>query len=321
MGERLVINAKGEERIIYPQETTQIPEKKIPVVDEESILRHLTEARKLYQEMAVGQREATVNLETQHPDLPAFIWLLNDFHAGSVHTDYERFLHDYEIIRQTPNFYAVTNGDLPDNFLVDTAQAAGVYEDTITPEQQGLLVQNLLKKLDKSGKLLATSFGNHEDFVQKGGLSFEGTWLRDLSCPVFNCGGLLTIKLGGQEYKLAMTHRFWGHSRLNPTNAAKRFMEHVYPDADIIYLGHSHINERLSFFRGDKWRLAVVGGTYKIDDEFGQKRGMGGGGQQGGMVLKLSGDRKMMEVLDSVDTAQETFNVLKEIEEMKKGDR
>ncbi len=46
---------------------------------------------------------------------------------------------------------------------------------------------------------------------------------------------------------------------------------------------------------------------------------MGGGGQQGGMVLKLSGDRKMMEVIDSVDTAKETFEVLAEIEEIRKG--
>jgi len=58
---------------------------------------------------------------------------------------------------------------------------------------------------------------------------------------------------------------------------------------------------------------------HKIDDEFGLKRGMGGGGQQGGMVLKLSGDRKMMEVIDSVDTAKETFEVLAEIEEIRKG--
>jgi len=50
MGERLVINAKGEERIIYPQETTQFPEKKIPVVNEEAILEHLSEARRLAKE-------------------------------------------------------------------------------------------------------------------------------------------------------------------------------------------------------------------------------------------------------------------------------
>lgn len=314
--EILIADKSGREverRIVAPKENIIFENKKIPIVDEESILEHLSQARKLYKENEVGQREATVEVHPQHPNLPIGVWLLNDFHAGSVFTDYERFLKDYKIVSETPNLYTITNGDLPDNFLVDTAQAAGVYEDTITPEQQGLLVRGLMRKLAEREKLLASSFGNHEDFTQRGGISFEGTWLRDLPCPVFNCGGLLTLKYNEQEYKIATTHRFWGHSRLNPTNACKRFMEHVYPEADVSYLGHSHIREHLSFYRGGKNRLAIVGGCYKIDDEFGLKRGMGAGGQQGGLCLMLRGDKKEMFVMESVEEAREYLEVLKDV--------
>ncbi len=312
----IIANKSGREVkriVVHPQENIIFENKKTPIVDEKSILAHLAEARRLAQENSVGQREATVEIHPQHPNLPIGIWLLNDLHVGSVFTDYESFLRDYEVVSKTPNLYAITNGDLPDNFLVDTAQAAGVYEDSITPEQQALLVQGLMRKLAKQEKLIAMSFGNHEDFSQKGGLSFEGTWLRDMPCPVFNCGGLLTIKYGSQEYKIAMTHRFWGHSRLNPTNACKRFIEHVYPDADVSYLGHYHVREHLSFQRGGKSRLAIVGGCYKIDDEFGPKRGMGGGGQMGGLCLMLRGDNNEMFVLESVSDAREYLETLERV--------
>jgi len=209
MNERIIVDSLGTEKTIKRKETVLFPDKKDAIVDEESVLRHLSEARKIYKEGKVGQREAVVEISPSYPDLPSYIWLLNDLHAGSVHTDYERFLKDYDIVLNTPNFFVITNGDLPDNFLVD-AHPVGLYENPISPEQQALLVRGLMKKLEEQKKLLCLSFGNHEDFIRRGGLSFEGTWLRDFSCPVLDCGGLLTLKVGEQEYKMAITHRFWG---------------------------------------------------------------------------------------------------------------
>jgi len=305
-----ILARKRNEVIVYQ-------DKKTPVVNPEEMLQHLAEARRIWKENQVGQREATVELRPAYPDLPVFIWLLNDSHIGSVYTDYERLLKDYQLVKETANFYTITNGDEVDNFLVDTAQAAGVYEDAISPEQQALIIQRLFKELAERQKLIAMSYGNHSDFIQRGGLSFEGTWLRDLPCPVFNCGGLLTLRVGSQEYKIAMTHRFIGFSRFNPTNACKRFMELVYPEADIVYLAHSHVKEYLYFRRGNKERLAIIGGCYKIDDEYAQKKGLGIGGQMGGLVLKLSGQKKEMEVLESVQTAREVFDILVELRKMR----
>ncbi len=304
------ILAKRQNEVIVYQD------KKAASLDPEEMFRHLAEARRIWKENKIGQREATVELKPAYPDLPVFIWLLNDSHIGSVFTDYQRLFQDYQLVKETANFYVITNGDEVDNFLVDTAHVAGVYEDVISPEQQALLIQRLFKELAERQKLILVSFGNHGDFIQRSGLSFEGTWLRDLPCPVFNCGGLLTLKLGEQKYKMAITHRFTGFSRFNPTNACKRFMEQVYPEADIVYLGHCHQREFLYFQRGGKSRLAVIGGTYKIDDEYGQKRGIGAGGQMGGLVLKLSGKKREMEVIESVQTAREIFEMLVELRKM-----
>ena len=320
MGERLVINAKGDERIIYPQETTQFPEKKIPVVDEESILRHLSEARKLYKEMAVGQREATVNLETQHPDLPAFVWLWCDSHLGSVHTDYEAFLKDYNAVMETPNFFAISNGDLIDGFMVNCGAAPGTYEDPINPEQQALLIQRLYKKLDESGKLIVSSWGNHSNFITTSGYSFEGTWLRDLKAPILNCGGLVKIRYGEQEYKLAITHYFWSRSHLNLTLAAKRFMEHEYPEADISFTAHSHLKSIEKFRKGGRDLVAISGGSYKPDDVFVPTHG---GGYRnlavGGVVLALYPHEKNVIPLWNIEEGLRFFEAEKGIEEIRKG--
>jgi len=318
MAERLVINAKGEEKIIYPQEVIT-PEKKPHVVDEEAILEHLSEARRLAKEMSVGQREATVEIKAQYPDQPAMVWLWCDSHLGSTAVDYEAFLHDYNAVMETPNFFAISNGDLIDNFMVGGNSAPGTYEDPITPQQQALLIQKLYKKLDDSGKLLASSWGNHENFLKYSGYSFEGTWLRDLKAPILNCGGLLKIRYGEQEYKLAITHYFWSKSHLNLTLAAKRFMEHEYPEADIAFTAHSHLKSFEKFRKGGRDLVAISGGSYKPDDTFVPTHG---GGYRnlaiGGVVLALYPHEKNIIPLWNIEEGLRFFEAEKGIEEIRK---
>ncbi len=321
MAERLVINAKGEEKIIYPQEVIT-PEKKPHVVDEEAILEHLSEARRLAKEMSVGQREATVEIKAQYPDQPAMVWLWCDSHLGSTAVDYEAFLHDYNAVMETPNFFAISNGDLIDNFMVGGNSAPGTYEDPITPQQQALLIQKLYKKLDDSGKLLASSWGNHENFLKYSGYSFEGTWLRDLKAPILNCGGLLKIRYGEQEYKLAITHYFWSKSHLNLTLAAKRFMEHEYPEADIAFTAHSHLKSFEKFRKGGRDLVAISGGSYKPDDVFVPTHG---GGYRnlaiGGVVLALYPHEKNVIPLWNIEEGLRFFEAEKGIEEIRNGQR
>ncbi len=105
--QELVINGRGETKAVYPVERTHFADKKIPVVDEEHLLSQLVQARRVYREMEVGQREGTVEIRPQYPDLPVYLWLNTDSHIGSVLTDYEAFLRDYRRVLETPNFYAI----------------------------------------------------------------------------------------------------------------------------------------------------------------------------------------------------------------------
>jgi len=307
----IAINPRGDTKVVHPEEDTYFTDKKTPIISEERLLSQLVEARRTYREMEVGQREGSVTLRPQYPDIPVYIWLNTDSHVGSVLTDYNAFLRDYHAVLETPNFYTVSNGDEIDNFMVTLGRVAtGVYEDPITPQEQALLIHSLYKKMDKSGKLIGMSFGNHNQWLRGAGYKFENTWLRDIRCPILNCGGVLHITTGSQTYDLAMSHSHWGNSKLNPTNAAKRMLEHEYPNADICFLGHTHTKEMLHFVRGGKDRLAIIGGTYKVDDEFGAEHGMGRGGVgECGITIALYPDRRQMQAFYTVAEARESFSL------------
>ena len=312
----IIVNAKGETRRVPAKERTIYHDKQTPIVDEARILKHLQEARQLKREMDVGQREATVEIP-DNDGLPILIWLLCDSHLGSKQVDYEAFINHYELALNTPGVYVISNGDEVDNFMVHLSSAVtGVYETPITPEQQARLIRKMWKNLDDNGKLLAMSYGNHNDWLNRSGYSFENTWLADFSCPILNCGGLLHLKFGNQTYDMAITHSHWGASKLNPTNANKRMMEHEYPDADIVFLGHTHQKEMLQFERGGKRRTAIVGGTYKINDEWAMKAGLTQRGQLGGGAIALYPDTNQVIPFYYLEEAMDFMVVKKNIAEI-----
>lgn len=106
----LIVDSRGTEKLIKPRQNIEV-DKKTPIIDETSMMAHLIEARRIYKEMEVGQREATVEIKSAYPDLPIYIWLNTDDHIGSVMTDYESFLRDFNTVKERPNFYLISNGD------------------------------------------------------------------------------------------------------------------------------------------------------------------------------------------------------------------
>ena len=148
------------------------------------------------------------------------------------------------------------------------------------------------------------------------GYKFENTWLQDFKAPVLNCGGVVTIKYGSQEYKVAISHMHWGSSKLNPTNACERMLEHDYPEADIIFLGHTHQKEVLHFNRAGKDHVGVIGGTYKTSDEFGSEHGYGScRGNIGGITLAIFPDTKKIVPFYSIQEAEEDLLLRLEVKD------
>ena len=270
-------------------------DKKRSDVDTQRALRLLKDARILSKETDVSQLEATITLKPKHPDKPVCIWPNSDSHGGSIYTWYDTWLAHRELVMKTPNFYAISVGDEMDMYNINLGKAStGVYTNPISPEQQALTFTKLFQEMDDKGKLLAWAIGNHSDFMINSGLSYENTFLRNFQCPIFGSGGVLTINLGEQTYKVAMQHTYRGNSKKNPTNAAKNYIDFECHDVDAVILGHVHSKATEMIEKGGMRRALIITGTYQMDAEYGRKRGFGHPDLGGAILMLLPNKHKVM---------------------------
>ncbi len=279
------------------------PDKKVRELDFDRVTRYLEEGRSISKEFEIGQREALFVPEVEYPDLPIVVGLASDIHYGSMGVNYSLLRRYLDVIENVPNFYLATNGDEVDNFNA-VFHATGMTENPLPPQIQSRAIAGKLLELDAKGKIAVLSQGNHNRAGFIGGQDWYDSFLSEFRCPVFTSGGLLTIRYGNIDYRIVMNHTYWGKSKLNVTNAAKRMMEYEGGgDVDIAWVGHTHQSSYEHFERGNKDVLAVVSGTYKVDDKWAAQNGIGGRGQNPGICVMLYPNRRKMEAFKDIETA------------------
>jgi predicted phosphodiesterase len=282
------------------------PDKKARDWKPQQVDEVLIRARELEDKFEIGQKEATWVPHADYANLPITILLMTDTHYGSTRANTRLMNEHIDLIKDTPNFYLVHNGDHTDNFNANLGRlATGMFEDPIPTQNISRAWAAKLKELDDVGKIGVLGFGNHNDFGEGAGQDWYETFLGEFKCPIFTSGGLLHILVGGQHYELGMTHEYWGTSKLNPTNANKRFLDFEYPESDITFLGHTHQSEGLQFEKGGVKRIGVIGGTYKDDDEYARKNGIGGRSGSPGWAITLWPDQKQMQLWRDIKIAQD----------------
>ena len=280
------------------------PDKKKQIISFETVTDIIDRERRMEEEFDIGQREATWKVPIS-PDKPIVVCLITDPHFGSVRANVNLFREHLDIIQNTPRMFCVFNGDDVDNFNATGKWAAGMFENPTPPEIVSRAIAKRYKELDDMGKIGTIGFGNHNDFGFAGGQDWYDSFLGGFNCPIFTSGGELHVTVGSQTYDLAMAHKYWGTSKLNPTNACKRFMDFEYPDADIAFLGHTHQSEGLHFEKGGKDRIAVIGGTYKDRDNFARKHGIGGRSGSPGWAVALWPNERKMQLFKDLVVARE----------------
>lgn len=81
-----------------------------------------------------------------------------DEHIGDAHSDLKNLEKRIEYVKNTPNAYAILNGDLMDN--ATKTSVSDIYSATMQPEQQMDLLVDLFKPI--KNKILCATLGNHE---------------------------------------------------------------------------------------------------------------------------------------------------------------
>lgn len=279
------------------------PDKKSRSLDFDRVTRYLQEGQEIMADFEIGQREATYIPQVEYPDLPLVMLCASDLHYGSLGVNYPLLMRHLSIIEELPNFCLATNGDEVDAFNA-IFHPTGMTENPLPPQVQSRAIAEKLLKLDKLGKIAVISQGNHNRSGFAGGQDWYESFLGQFRCPIFTQGGKIHIVHGGVVYTGIINHTYWGKSKLNPTNAVKRMIEYEGGgNVDFGWIGHVHQSSYEHFERGGKDVLAIVSGTYKVDDKWAAQNGIGGRGQKGGICVMLYPYRRKMEAFKDIETA------------------
>lgn len=249
----------------------------------------------------VSQDEATWLPKPQYPSLPVALTVLSDVHFGSLDVDYALLESHLRTITSTPNCYVAFLGDMVDSFNAGHIPE-GIWHDGVKPEDQNAAWADLLGTLDRTDKLVALTWGNHDEFSTMAGINVFSAFFDKVRCPLFvDGGGVLNVRVGQQSYRLGLRHTHWGQSKLNLTNASKRMIQFWRPNLDAAFLGHVHYAAGEDYVFAGEQKIAVVCGTMKLLDGF-RKRWVGDP-QPGGFTLLMYPDRKLMQLCRYPDLA------------------
>jgi len=177
-----------------------------------------------------------------------------DVHRAHPNCD-DDFLHQIiEMIKNDPNAYWVSTGDLGELALKDSK--GDVYEAGSPQWELDVLTSELGPIADKC---LGFVHSNHHVRVQKAsGVNFDKVLATQLRVPYLGKTGVLAITLNRCTYYVALHHGVGGGTRGNKINRAKQF-SNQYPGADVYLTGHVHTYDDFPVYQKyiDKKRISL----------------------------------------------------------------
>lgn len=206
------------------------------------------------------------------PHEPVLVAFMSDLHIGSGGTDYKQIIEDTKLITETEGAYAGIHGDITDNWLVGRLVALQRGQ-AVSKDLEDKIFINWLETIGP--KLLWWCQGNHDNWTEKlsnwapAREALKGTQvLYDREQIMFD------LVHGKTTRKVVVRHKWRYSSIFNPTHGIEVGWDRLGLNFDIGVAGHTHIGTFCrSFFRHDKRRYAVLTGTYKTYDAYGEEEG------------------------------------------------
>lgn len=323
---KIVSNAAGDEKSIYaigfpsvipPEHQILCSDKKRIEISWRTNFERMKANAESWKEIYPYQDETHVDVTSlmESEFSPFGIWWASDMHIGNVDTEYEILKRHIEFIENTKNCAVVTMGDDIDMGILPKLEVR--FMQTMTPLAQAFTAEDLMEEFNgrnPRGKqiVLAHLIGNHtHTLMQQSGVLYEKFYEKSNAALLPGMGELF-IKVGQEEYEIALAHKYWGRSKLNVSLEPKRLMEFMYPNADVAVVGDFHVKGHEEFKKGDKWRTAIRPGTYRTGGLFELNRGWGKG-QLGGSFTIFYPDQHKTLTFDELIDGIEYMNLLQGI--------
>jgi len=318
---KIIINGKGEERIVYsPQYVPDTPEENVIVFpDKKSVavnwrrnLEKLKEMGKVLEEAEIVQEEGTYRVPITNPEIPYAMGLIfSDAHIGSYSSDYDLIISLIDTVLSTPNSFLVDCGD-----TFDAGVWGGLQHEQILPQyMQTFTIEDMMREL--GNKYAACVIGNHAEFLfLASGQKPEMIFARQMKGPIFAGMGLLHLEAGKQKYDIALAHTYWGKSKINIFNTCVRLRENEYPEADVFVVGHEHIWGYMKEMVEGREVLYIRPGTAKIRDRYARIHGVAKRGQACGIAVLFGTEKREFNAY-TIDDACEIMRIREELAKLK----
>ncbi len=204
-------------------------------------------------------------------DKPFAIAILSDVHGGAK-ADYKAIKDDLDIIESNDRLFAITAGDLTDNYIIGKLQSIQKHQST-TFDMETRFLRWFFEKL--KGSLIAVCSGNHDNWTTKlTAIDPTKELIKGVKCLYDSTQVQFTLKYGKYKHKYMVRHKYKHSSIFNPSHGMEVFWERGTNEYDVAIAGHTHIATLCRpFIKHDKERFAVLLGTYKMRDEFGRECG------------------------------------------------
>jgi len=177
------------------------------------------------------------------------IYPIGDVHIGEAGFSQTEFVKVINTIKNTPNAYAILNGDLINN--ATRSGASDVYGEQMSPMLQISLALEYLEPI--KDKIISATTGNHElrsnkddglDIAQFmcASLGIQNRYSPDgvfIFLTTGKAAGKNSQKPHNQVYGIYHTHGSGGGKRAGSTSNALEDLTGIV-DADVIIRGHSH---------------------------------------------------------------------------------
>lgn len=198
------------------------------------------------------------------PGKHLLLTVLSDMHIGGALVDYDRMRADAELIRDTPNCYAVLVGDQIDNHI---KHRAAMLNGEMAPGKQYMLFEYWLRVC--GDKCLVVTSGNHDDWtVAHAGVDVLGRIVRDRRVFYSPNEAWLELAVGQQKYTVGVRHQYRLNSSFNQTHSVKQWLRLGEREFDIGVIGHHHEAAVESTIYRGRHRYVARPGSYQMTSSY-----------------------------------------------------
>lgn len=207
---------------------------------------------------------------------------LSDVHLGAPTCDYKKAIgmRDWAIENDA---WVLCLGDIVEN-ATRSSPGSGIFEQTLSPQEQQDLAVDFLRPLTKKGLVLGMVVGNHEwRSANESGVNITKNICDILSIPYLGHSIFLNAKVGKINYTIFGIHGAGGSvTTTGKIGAITKLSQHR--EADIFLMGHVHeiwigsdvvlrLNRKRKMIEERKRYYVLTGAYLKYKGSYGEMKG------------------------------------------------